>query len=176
MKQASDSVVFPTLVNGALATIERTPTGLALLQGISDLIDKQKFGYTVCIMRADMTYDKGCAAGWRGTNVAKRSHEKNAVTEGAGSVTAITFNANMINTPDGARPSWIGLAHELIHAYYNLRGEGCPSGMTKHNVNGLVEVEEMATVGLGSGPHRPITENMIRAEHNLPIRKTYGGK
>ena len=113
-----------------------------------------------------------------GTNVAKRGGrdpEKSATTPGSSAVTAIKYNANMIDTPDGKRPSWIGLAHELIHAYYNLKGKGFPAGQTLMNVNGHVEQEEMATVGLGPGPHRSITENQIRKEANIPLRVTYGG-
>jgi hypothetical protein len=174
MKNQTDSVLFPTLVNDALAKIASTPTGLKLLQGISQRVGQAKFGYTVCIQRADMTYNSGCATKWVGTNKAVRGNEINAITPGLGSISAITYNANMIGTPDGNRPPWIGLAHELIHAYYNLKGKGLGSG-TIVNINGAVEREEMATVGLGPGPHRSITENKIRAEHNLPLRTTYGG-
>jgi len=173
MKNQHDSVLFPTLVKKALADIAITAAGRKLLAGISQRVRYQKFGYTVCIMRANMHYDEGCVTGWLGTNVAKRGNEKDA-TSGGHSVTAITYNPNMINTPDGARPPWVGLAHELIHAYYNLKGKGRPSGKII-NRNGEVEQEEMATVGLGPGPHRSITENLIRQQANLPLRETYGG-
>jgi NleD-like pathogen effector protein (putative zinc metallopeptidase) len=175
MTNATDSVMFPTLTKDALARIAATPTGLKLLQGIVARLGKAKFGYTVCIVRADMKYDAGCVTKWVGTNVAKRGDEAAATTPGQGAITAIKFNANMIETPDGKRPSWVGLAHELIHAYYNLKGKGAPAGQTQMNVNGMVEKEEMLTVGLGPGPHRGITENMIRGEANLPLRTTYGG-
>ena len=175
MNTAADSVMFPTLTKEALAKIATTASGLKLLQGIVARLGYAKFGYTVCIIRADMTYDSGCVTKWVGTNVAKRANEIAATTRGQASVTAIKFNANMIETPDGKRPSWVGLAHELIHAYYNLKGKGAPAGITQMNVNGQVEKEEMLTVGLGPGPHRGITENMIRAEAGLPVRVTYGG-
>ena len=83
-----------------------------------------------------------------------------------GCVSAITWNANVIVTPDGARPSFIGLAHELIHAYYSLLGEGITN----------TKAEEYSTVGLASHlSTREFTENAIRAEHGLPIRMTYIG-
>jgi hypothetical protein len=167
--------MFPTLTKDALAKIAATPSGLKLLQGIVARLGKAKFGYTVCIIRADMRYDAGCVTKWVGTNVAKRGDEAAATTRGQGAITAIKFNANMIETPDGKRPSWVGLAHELIHAYYNLKGKCAPAGQTQMNVNRMVEKDEMLTVGLGPGPHRGITENMIRAEANLPLRTTYGG-
>lgn len=44
------------------------------------------------------------------------------------------------------------------------------------NVNGAIEREEIATVGLDSGPHQSITENKIRTEAGLPLRTIYGGK
>jgi hypothetical protein len=178
MNNQTDSVMFPSLVNDALAQISGTPTGKKLLTGIASNVNKAQFGYTVCIQRADMTYDGACVTKWMGTNVAKRGGrdpEKSATTLGSSAVTAIKYNANMIDTPDGKRPSWIGLAHELIHAYYNLKGKGFPAGQTLMNVNGHVEQEEMATVGLGPGPHRSITENQIRKEANIPLRVTYGG-
>jgi hypothetical protein len=186
MKSANESVVYPTLVTQALAQIAMFPTGNKLLTGITALANKAQFGYTVCIMRADMTYDpcfkvkiekltgdEYYKVGWKGTNVATRGNENYAITPGVGSVTAIKYNPNMIDTPDGKRPSWVALAHELIHAYYNLKGKALPSGKVQ-NVYGLVEQEEMATVGLG-GYGRSVTENKIRAEAHLPTRTTYGG-
>lgn len=120
-------------------------------------------------------YDPGCVTKWVGTNVAIRGDE-NAATSGGSSVTAIKFNANMIDTPDGPRPPWVGLAHELIHAYYNLKGRGCAGG-TIHNVNGSVNLEEALTVGFDcvADFSRSITENRIRQKANLPLRTTYGG-
>lgn len=174
MKNATDSVFFPSIVQSSLQQIAALPTGSKLLNNISARVAAAKFGYTVCIMRADMLYDPGCVTKWVGTNVAIRGDEAAATTAGQSSVTAIKFNANMIETPDGRRPSWVGLAHELIHAYYNLKGKGKSAG-TIMNVNGPVEQEEMATVGLGPGPHRSITENIIRGEAGLPLRTTYGG-
>lgn len=175
MKNQQESVMFPTLVNQALQNIAATPAGLAILTGISNLVGRQKFGYTVCIMRVNMTYDPGCVTGWVGTNVAVRGSELDALDRTKGSITAIKYNANMISSPDGARPSWVGLAHELIHAYYNLKGKGLPSGKLM-NVHGMVEQEELATVGIGPGPQRSKNENLIRAQAGLPPRTTYGGK
>lgn len=190
MNNQSDSVMFPTLVNQALAQIAMFPTGQKMLAGIVALSGKAKFGYTVCIMRADMNYDpcfkvtidkpltgpESFKVGWKGTNTAIRggqNAEIAAITRGVGAITAIKYNPNMIDTPDGKRPSWIALAHEMIHAYYNLKGKGLGSGK-RMNVYGMVEQEELATVGLG-GLDRSITENKIRAEANLPLRSTYGG-
>ena len=72
MNAATDSVLFPSLVKDALAQIYATATGKKLLLGIVSRAASAKFGYTVCIKRADMTYDGTCATKWKGTNVAKR--------------------------------------------------------------------------------------------------------
>ena len=36
---------------------------------------------------------------------------------------AIKWNPQQTVTPDGKRPPFIGLAHEMIHARHNLKGE-----------------------------------------------------
>jgi hypothetical protein len=71
MNSQADSVMFPTLVNQALAQIANTITGHKLLQGIANRVGQAKFGYTVCIQRANMTYNPACETKWVGTNVAK---------------------------------------------------------------------------------------------------------
>jgi short subunit dehydrogenase-like uncharacterized protein len=74
---------------------------------------------------------------------------------------------------DGARPSFIGLAHELVHAQRNqvgvavLREGGAGFGAVR---------DELETVGLLGGPQQQTTtENLIREEHGIPLRLTYSG-
>jgi len=103
----------------------------------------------------------------------------------------------------GARPLeyvFIAMAHELIHADRAMRGISMPSHIrgthsfqvqraqfnprrvvgpgrgaffTATHTN--VRLEELATVGVG-GHHTStcITENMIRREHEMPMRTTFG--
>ncbi|MDB5309168.1 MAG: hypothetical protein JWO38_3370 [Gemmataceae bacterium] len=63
-------------------------------------------------------------------------------------------------------PSFVALAHELIHALHWLDG-------TYVSNEGD---EEARTVGLGAHSHEPVCENAIRREHKLPIRTTYSGQ
>lgn len=169
LRSPNESVHFPQLVKEALAKINSEPVGKKLLSEIVTLQGRKKFGYTVCIMRPGglSIQDKGNGKGpqWSSGSVAKRSSEADACN-GTGCVTAVTWNANVIETPDGSRPTFIALAHELVHALYNLKGEA----------HADTSAEEYRTVGLAPVANaREITENKIRAEHNVPLRASYSG-
>jgi len=169
-RSANESGMFPTLVTEALAIIDSKPVGKKLLSQIVALKGRAKFGYTVCIMRpANLSLiDTGDGTGpqWSGGSLAVRVSEANASDPTVGTPTAVTWNANVISTPDGSRPSFIALAHELIHALYNLKGEAFAD----------TPMEEYCTVGLPPVANkREITENKIRKEHNLPRRDAYSG-
>jgi Effector protein len=86
-----------------------------------------------------------------------------AACGGGGCGSKVLWNPNVIATPDGSRPSFIGLAHELVHAFRNARGEA----------NADTQTEEYLTVGITDG--YVINENMIRSEHSIEGRKTYVG-
>ena len=169
LRYEGESALFPGIVKEALNKINSKPTGKELLKQIVALNNKKKFGYTVCIMRpSDLSIvnkNDGKGPQWNAGSVAKRANEANACN-GVGSVTAITWNANVITTPDGSRPTFIGLAHELIHALYSLKGEGFLDSSN----------EEYRTVGLPPvQDEREITENKIREEHKVPLRTGYAG-
>lgn len=167
LRTATESAMFPGIVSENLNMIYSKPVGQALLDQIAAQAAKKKFGYTICIMRpanlAIIDKNDGSGPQWSGGSIAKRMDEANSCN-GAGSVTALTWNPNSMSTPGGARPPFIGLAHELIHALYSLKGEGYIATMD----------EELRTVGLV--PHvdaREITENKIRAEHSVSLRTAY---
>lgn len=167
LRSATESSMFPGLVTESLNMIYSKPVGKALLDQIAAEAAKKKYGYTICIMRPkDLSIedkDDGKGPQWSGGSVAKRDNELTA-SNGTGSVTALTWNANSLSTPGGPRPPFIGLAHELIHALYSLKGQGFTATME----------EELRTVGLP--PYvdaREITENKIRAEHQIPLRTAY---
>jgi hypothetical protein len=162
MRSENESAMFPAIVKDALRKIASKPVGNKLLNGIVNYQSRSRFGYTVCIRRpANMTIANGT---WCGTNKAVRASEIDAKDSKIGSVTVIDFNANIMNTPDGSRPAFIGLAHELIHAYYNLKGKAF-----------LGAEEELATVGISKVKNRSITENAIREEHGIKLREAYSG-
>jgi hypothetical protein len=163
------SSTFLALVNKALNDINSQPVGQGLLNAIVNSGEPQ-FGYKVCIMRSNMVYGPGPVGQdppvegnrWMGGSRAKRANEDNACN-GRGTVTRIDWNPNVINTPDGSRPSFIGLAHELVHALRNLLGTASSDP----------RVEEESTVGLNGQNQAGPNENMIRQEHGVPRRAQY---
>lgn len=163
---------FALTVKEQLDLIASKPFGKKLLDRIEKSKTKAKFGFKVCIQRADNTVDlTGDDAKWNGGNVCVRTSEADACN-GKGSTCAIKYNPNVFKTPDGERPPWVGLAHELCHALHNLEG----------NAISNTAKEEHMTVGLGDyaegeseDDKNLITENKIRKEHKLKARKNYTG-
>lgn len=156
---SEEQLYYPGLVNRALETIASKRLGYSLLRSIVKRSDKQWFGYTVLILKPENIL----ASNW--TNKAVRVHEGNACNR-TGTGTVIHWNPNIISTPDGDRPPFIGLAHELIHAMQNLRGTALRNSRE----------EEYATVGLE--PYqlkRKRNENAIRHEHGIAARAQYSG-
>jgi hypothetical protein len=169
-----DSKKFPTQANEALEKIASKPVGAQLLQEISDNSKgaEAQFGYRVCIQPAASTKEPGLffrPRNYTGTNVTKAAHEEGAVTPGEGSVSAIRWNPQQTQTPDGERPPFIGLAHELLHAKRNLQGE------SKHIGPGGTALDEKEVVGLGEHASLALSENKIREEHGISRREKYSG-
>jgi hypothetical protein len=170
---------FLDVVDAALRTIGSRPMGRMLLLSIErdgPAPPPSVNGVKVTIRDAARYYGQG--------NVSRRTNEADGCwqrsqgvsTEGPGTFTRIYWDPNITQTPDGVRPYWVGLAHELIHARRNLLG----IGYLDDN-----RTEELHTVGLsllGSaggvalndrGRWGPITENDIRAEHGVAPRMRY---
>lgn len=172
--KATDSKAFVGLVNAALTKIDSQPVGRALLAAIAAEIGKVKFGYTVCIQPKESvknsfgplirwrTYEKG--------SVTKAASDQNAA-DGTGAVSSIKWDPKNCDTPDGSRPPFIGLAHELIHCMYNLQG-------TSHLLAGDdgKKLDEMRVTGLKGYEQEAISENRIRREHGVRYRCSYHGK
>lgn len=68
-------------------------------------------------------------------------------------------------------PTWIVLAHELIHALHHLSGTTYRDSV--RGEGGEAKREEMATTGLGAYKNGRLTENAIRREAGLPERTFY---
>lgn len=169
LRDPSESAMFVPIVKEALNKIYSKKYGKRLLDGITSLSGRAKFGYTVCIMRPSSMEigDKGDGKGiqWYGGSIAIRGDEK-AACDGTGSVTAIKWHPNMLSTPDGARPNFIALGHEMIHAWYNLRGAAFLD----------TAEEEYRTVGIAPRANtRSVNENKMRGEHGVPLRIAYTG-
>lgn len=170
----TDSKKFVGLVKAALDKINSKPVGKALLDGIAAETAKDRFGYLVCIKPNPSTKQSfGPLIRWR-------TYEKGSVTvsandqsasDGTGVTSMIKWDPQNCETPDGARPPYIALAHELIHCYWNLRGES-------HVIGGEDEkkIDEMRVVGLRGYEQLPICENRIRKEHGIAYRSSYFGR
>jgi hypothetical protein len=68
-------------------------------------------------------------------------------------------------------PTWVALAHELIHAFHHLSGTTYKDEYGSKD--GSAKREEMATTGLGAYKNGRLTENAIRREVGLPERSHY---
>jgi len=170
----TDSKAFVQLVNAALAKIDSKPVGKALLAGIVAQQAKAKFGYTVCIMpKESVKHSFGPLIRWRtyeGGSVTKSGNDQSS-SDGTGAISSIKWDPKNTDTPDGARPPFIALAHELIHCLYNLAG-------TSNLINGDVgkKQDEMRVTGLRGFEQEAISENKIRGEHGIAYRVSYHGK
>ncbi|MGQ3890331.1 M91 family zinc metallopeptidase [Legionella sp. CNM-1927-20] len=78
---------------------------------------------------------------------------------GLGSGTTVRWNAFDNYLRNNERPPAIGLAHELIHAFYNAAG--LQPGKEQDDTTAVLE---FLAVGLGIWENADMTENVIRAE------------
>ncbi|MDL2273412.1 type III secretion system effector protein [Oscillospiraceae bacterium OttesenSCG-928-G22] len=159
----------------------KTPKGDALLAGL--IVS----GHTVTIKYAKNTY--------AAKEISKDDARNPYVGTGstvfydpytAGSIELLTENKSG-NPSMQTAPAYIVLGHELIHAYYMIKGQSdrLPEEYTYTDSNGrtiytYAEAEELLTVGLTSftnpvytGRARDYTENALREEHGLPKRVAY---
>ncbi len=161
------SPMFGALVKDALAKIYSKPNGKILIDRIvNEGAVNATIQAKVVIMRAaSMEYGdipNKNRRDWKGGSKAVRLSEAKA-SNGTGTGTAVYWNPNTIETPDGARPSFVALAHELCHALHNLNG----------NAIALLRSEEEWTVGLNAQLANGPNENQIRFEHGVSHRATY---
>lgn len=163
------SPTFVLTCREALGLIAGQPLGQQMLDEICQNAPAfASWGGCVVIKRPNSAGTIGRPGEEGGSKCAPVS-ELNA-KNGQGSASAVYWNPNIWYVPGrGSRPAFIGLAHELVHAWHNAHG-------TKR---GNYDEEEMFTVGLGQymvpDPvvGNNITENAIRLEHNVPIRHEY---
>jgi Effector protein len=148
----------------ALDRIASQPLGLRLLQEIS--ARAPTFGQwpgKVKIYRAALPIEQG------GSKAAAVNEAK--AMDGTGSASGVAWNSNVFVIPDqGPRPPFIGLAHELIHAWHNAYG--IKKDDYKDEENFTVGLKQYMMPDPAANP-ATITENMIRLEHGVPIRHRY---
>lgn len=193
---SSECTNFPMLVEGALAQISSRRLGNALLRGM------EAGNKYVCIKRSSArtwgNWSNGIV-GFQTGSVCKRFNENDACSSGIGCNSSVDWQPDAISTPDGDRPAFIALAHELIHAYHNSLGVAFANAKDEEaSTVGLMRfwlpANEMDNIrwaypffdtelhtGLGGAqktnmfrvPSLHITENMIRHEHRIPPRIRY---
>jgi len=71
-----------------------------------------------------------------------------------------------------ANSNFITLCHELIHAYHIMNGAALVDSIDEQYLTGeSTRNEEQSVIGLGRFEHERFTENKIRAEHGLKLRR-----
>lgn len=111
------------------------------------------------------------------------AHRFNGVS-GAGNVTSrVRWNPNLL-VSDGHRPAFIGLGHELVHAWRGMTGNAVrrdalnTGPAINRRLNPLLSLrDEFETVGLHATPRHlnAPTENALRGEHGIAPRPVYSG-
>jgi hypothetical protein len=94
---------------------------------------------------------------------------------GAGTGAVCSWNATFPGYEGNIRPTFVALAHELVHAHHYTHGScyRAVTGLAQDGENhGLME-EEMRTVGFGRYANEALSENSIREEHGEPRRTNY---
>lgn len=88
---------------------------------------------------------------------------------GQGQSASVSWDPTDPGPPYALRPSFVGLAHELIHAFLMLHG----MQIADTNTTQGLAINECQVVGLGRFSDEPFTENAIRDEHNIDRRTKY---
>lgn len=173
------SATFFDLVNVALNEIGAYPIGKALLKSLAArcLFTDEAIKVVIKYGTGGLSENPETSVDTIATKVVQNPAKpmKLRYMAGKGSTCVVTFNPLRTKVDNKYRPPFIGLAHELIHAYHDVHGAGYRGYRgTLGQDSGKAE-EEMRTVGLQSYADEDFTENKIRKEHGLPARPSYSG-
>jgi hypothetical protein len=175
---------FVTGVQQDLNLIAAKPTGGNLLsliskrfQGVGTKTSADKkvvIHLGICDLTAQNSVGGGIEE--RGADIAG----KNFTMPGTGKGSRVDYNPQgeaEYTTAVGIRtPTYVALAHELIHALHVISGDVKKlydwNNGTALSSSGAI-IEEARTVGLGRFLHTSISENAIRRENQLPVRTYY---
>jgi hypothetical protein len=160
---------FGLTATEALKIIDDGPLGSRMLDDIEKAPITCVGGYKVCIMKYRGDGPQGDNDGSSKTDPCAHanavfSKEEDGVP-GVGCASVVRWIPNQWVTPDGKRPPFIGLAHELVHAWNNALGTA---------VYDKSKNEKIVT-GLLSSNNNAVTENSIRTEHKIGPRTSYSG-
>lgn len=160
---------FALVATEALKIIDSGPIGHRMLSDIEAAPVMSKDNYKVCIMKFKAKGPGGELDG--SSKTVTCSHQDSTFQDqlnnipGVGTTSAVKWISSQWVTPDGQRPPFIGLAHELVHAWNNALGTSCNN----------VSDDEKTVVGLLPTNNNAVTENAIRTEHGLQMRTAYSG-
>jgi hypothetical protein len=154
---------YKAKAHASLEKLAKTPTGLALLEGI------ERTGKPVKI--------EAPAAGKGNTETATNwndgLYDRANGKPGKGTGSTVKFNPDRKQIGDGSeawhkRDPAVGLGHELIHSYHDANGttdgrDPVPYKDANGNNNSAPGYEQQ-TVGLGEYKDSPLTENNIRKD------------
>ncbi len=164
----SQPVDFFDKCNAALNKIRSKPVGKGLLKTIA----------AKCLMSGKsvfIDYYQASLAGVQGDVTEAYGYQQ---ADGEGRVFFMPGNGQSASVawwpddpgpPYALRPSYIGLAHELIHALLIVHGLQIAD---TNDTLGLA-INEATVVGLGRFKDEPFTENAIRAEQGVTLRTQY---
>jgi hypothetical protein len=169
---------FHTVINH-LNKIKSKPLGKQLLKRLTAAYQNSGGRISVTIEEPDRWHAQSEGGALDPTKIVGKISRKSgscSFEPGEGSATKLTYNPDFIVIEDGKRvPSWITLAHELIHCLHNMEGTKYRElGGNLDEDSGSAE-EEARTCGIGVYSDEQLSENSIRDEHKIPRRKTYGG-
>ncbi|WP_181118042.1 XopG/HopH/AvrPtoH family type III secretion system effector [Xanthomonas arboricola pv. corylina] len=188
---------YPDRVDAALAKIESTLSGSYLLEGLKPLSARGK----KVVLNESPSWNPAPSADAVFTDQQRRRYgeresegeaavELGLITKGRfckGEGTNATVNWSpsvglMVDSegrPQGysaelADEAFVGLAHELIHAKHIMSGD-FKHGGDRLDPKSKSGKEELRATGLGKYASGRVSENTIRAENGLSMRKFYDG-
>jgi hypothetical protein len=92
-------------------------------------------------------------------------------TPGAGSASRVYYDPRKNFNSLGPRPAHFGLAHELVHHYYNM--QGAQLSHSEDSAHFSTVLYEYMCVGLGPWAGATISENAIRNDAAFTLRTRY---
>jgi len=182
-------------IETALKIIKSKPKGAQLLSDIEKATTSEKFttievnknlgSATIPLLTTSQRNKiKGYISPYYENEIATKFIKKGFFdTHGSGASSKIIWNSDYSIHIDDDGCSYFALdrirsftclVHELIHSYRIMNGLVYNIGGNKNYIsNREFKLEEYRVTGVHEFSDKNISENAIRAEHNLPIRKNY---
>ncbi|MFA0923255.1 XopG/HopH/AvrPtoH family type III secretion system effector [Xanthomonas fragariae] len=185
---------YKNQVESALEKIAAGSSGNDLLQGLSSISARKNRKVTIAQIGAEEQPNTRAVLSAReveeykprtfadnktlAMELARKGSGCNAIIEWSPqSHIELNANGSPVRLGSNSEDSFVVLAHELIHAQHLLAGTSkAHNGGNRYNEKSEAGKEELRAVGVGKYEYRKTkqpSENSIRQEHGLPIRKKY---